>query len=203
MLYRTRRSHAFACLFGGVPLIAIGLGGMILCLRANPDFVDEGGILAFFGLIAAVGVFGVVAAFNVDCRRITLDAEGFARHSLLGMRRVEFEWTDVDSWLTWPVKETRPVRESAYLFMKADGSLRPTPTGRAVVFRFRSGRPAVFVPEQEVSQPSFERFLADVRREIGARELRPGAPTAPAPAVVDAIQLPTATAIEPVSRRDR
>ena len=162
-------------------------------------------MLAFLCLIAGVGLFGVLAGFNLISRRITIDADAASvRHSsAFGGCCSPPAWSEVENWLTWPVKDTRPVRESSYLYMKADGSVRPTPLGRAVVFRFRGHRPALFVPEQEVSVPSFERFLADVRREIGSRELRPGAPTAPESAVVDAIQLPIVTAIEPVSRRDQ
>ena len=204
MLYRTRRSHAFACLFGGVPLIAIGLGGMILCLRENPDFVDDGGILAFFGLIGAVGLFGVVAASNVACRRITMDADGFVRHSLFGARCVQFAWSDVDCWLTWPVKDARPLRESAYLYMKADGSLKRRRPGEPSSSASAAAGPPLFVPEQEVSQPSFEPAFS--RRFAGKSELAnfaPAASTAPEPAVVDAIQVPIATCDRNRFRRDR
>jgi hypothetical protein len=206
MLYRTRSSHALACLFGAVPFLVIGLGGIVLMARERAEFAGrDGWALAFLCGIAGTGLFGILAGFDLVFRQIAIDADGFVRRSLFGLRCVKFAWTEVDSWLTWPVKDTRPVPESANLFMKADRLVRPTPLGRAIVFRFRGKRPPLFVPEQEVSLPSFERFLADVRREVGVREIQAGnsASTTPERAVVDAIQLPVATAIEPASRRDR
>jgi hypothetical protein len=204
MLYRTRIRHALACMFAAVPLIGVGLGGFVLSVRERAEPAGrDGWTLAFLCLIASVGMFGVLAGFDLVLRRITIDEEGFDRRSLFGTRCVRFAWTDVESWLTWPVQDSGPVRESAHLFMRSDGSINPTPAGRAVVFRLKGRAPAVFVPEQEASRPSFDRFLADIRREIGDREVRPGAPEPrrPAPVAADAIRTPAVTAIEPAPRR--
>ncbi|HEX3314122.1 MAG TPA: hypothetical protein VHR72_04480 [Gemmataceae bacterium] len=191
MLYRAQMAGAMLLILAGLAILAVGAGGIVVFAGFNL------GATFFFCCVVGCGLFAGSAGFDLVYRSFTIDEAGLVRKDTFGLRRTGFAWEDVDSWLVFPGNESRG--NAVWRMMYPDAVSSPSIAGRGLLFRVSGWSVPFFVAEGDVSVPSFDRFLVDVRLEAGDREIRPGRNKAPAPEpdLVHAIQLPVVTAIEP------
>jgi hypothetical protein len=195
MLYRGPVTIAILLLGIAIPFTCFGIG--CLCVTANEGI----GAVVFAGFWTVFSLFMSYAGFDLVYRHVLLDEEQLIRKTNLGMHWTCIRWEEIQSWLVWPSEDSTAASDSAWkrLFPEANGPIRWSLEGRGILIRLSDRRAPFFISDFEVSIPSFESFLTDVRHFVGDREIRLSAdlppPASPVEAV-DAIQTSHSAAIK-------
>jgi hypothetical protein len=193
MLYRAHWKAGLVILAVSVPMLLLGSVAFLIAIRQDPF----GALISLAGI--AVALLFVRQGLSILSQRYEIETDRLSVRDSVAFRRDGFAWSDVESWLVWPrnAAVAAVAADSIRRIYPEDGLPRPRSDYRGVVFRVR-GRVAHFlIGEWEVSVPSFEKFLADVRGRIGDREIGTIAAASTVAAVADEAIQSDRTSIRP------